>query len=72
MLTELTEGAKKHEELNIFYPILTYTQFMAAQINNFQMLSHLFIFLSNLFAEHLEMFRGALGAPRSTVWEYLL
>src|SRR5215510_3123987 len=31
-----------------------------------------FIFLFNLFAEHLEMLRGALGAPRSTVWEYLV
>jgi hypothetical protein len=44
---------------------------MAAQIQNFRILSHLFIFISNLFAELLEMLRGALGAPRSTVWEYL-
>jgi hypothetical protein len=60
------------QELNNFYPILTYTQFMAAQIHNFQILSHLFIFLSNLFAEHLEMLCGALGAPQNTVWEYLV
>lgn len=59
------------QQLNNFYPVLTCTQFMAAQIQNFRILSHLFIFISNLFAELLEMLRGALGAPRSTVWEYL-
>src|SRR5215510_996683 len=31
-----------------------------------------FIFLFNLFAERLEMLRGALAAPRSIVWEYLV
>jgi len=52
------------QELNNFYSVLTCTQFTAAQIHNFHILSH-FIFLSNLFAEHLEMLRGA-------VWEYLI
>jgi len=38
---------------------------MAAQIHNFQILSHLFYF-------SFQSLCGALGdAPRSTVWEYL-
>ena len=45
---------------------------MAAQIQVFRSCNIYFIFLSNLFAEHLEMLCGALGAPQSTVWEYLI
>src|SRR5215510_1942820 len=53
------------QELNNFYPVLTYNQFMAAQIHNFQILSHLFYF-------SFPSLCGALGdASRSTVWEYV-
>jgi hypothetical protein len=51
------------QKLNNFYPVFTCTQVMAAQIHNFQILSHLFFF--PVSAEHLEMLRGA------PVWDYL-
>jgi len=48
------------QELNNFYPVLTSTQFMAAQIHNFQILPHLFYF-------SFQSLCGALGdASRST------
>src|SRR5215510_14576341 len=71
------------QELNNFYPVLTCTQFMAAQIHNFQILSHLFYFSFQSLcgalgdalrstwtcsAEHLDMLCGALGHALRSTW----
>ena len=49
------------QELNNFYPVLTCTQFMAAQIHNFQVLSHLFYFSSQSLC-------GSLGDASQSTW----